>query len=142
VQNQRADQQSGAEQRGMNPVAAARASRSFVDWGLVHCSLAPSILFGLESEFRDGNSELAHLLLEALPVHSGPLGRARNIAAGGTERAHEKRAFPVADKFFLRLAEGHSVGSGGRRDVRVSITAIARYGRGGGMIPAGFRLGA
>src|SRR5882757_3202923 len=64
------------------------------------------VILGREAQVRERDSELAHFLLKTLPIHSGAFRGARDIAAGRAQRANKKITFPVADKFFLRLAKG------------------------------------
>src|SRR5437660_7408714 len=82
------------------PAPGAWISVSFISF-----SARASVLLGLEAEFLDADSQFAHLLLEALPIHPDPLRRARDIAARRLERIDEEVALPLAHESFLRLAE-------------------------------------
>src|ERR1700678_2242795 len=88
-----------------------------------------SLVLRFQSEIVDADAKLAHFLLKVLPVHPGPLGGARDIAAGGPERVDEEIALPLPEEFFLGLAEFdlaavfrcRSGGGHGRRPRRIVI---------------------
>src|SRR3984893_16642799 len=73
-----------------------------------------SFVLRFQPEAVDADTEFAHFLLKVLPVHSGPLRGARDVAAGGSECIDEEVAFPLLDELFLGFAELDLAATGGR----------------------------
>src|SRR5258708_18468798 len=118
VQQEYAQQQEAGENRRMNPECAAvfgmalcfvhvclPSAADSSSGGITDTRPAWSLVLRFQSEVVDADAKLAHLLLKVLPVHPGPLGGARDIAARGPECVDEEIALPLPDEFFLGLAE-------------------------------------
>src|SRR5439155_3003719 len=61
------------------------------------------------------DAELAHLLLQVLPVHADVLGGLGDVAAVAAERVEQEIALERLDRALLRLAEGGGRERGRRR---------------------------